>query len=195
MTKRKSGKDLRKEYSNILLKQARFEARLLKRVDELIPQYPDVVYSKGQFKDADHMTVSDYQQYYIVTPEVALTIIEKIEQHIADQHPHQQQDLFVVPEAPVGERVLVNGKTGEAFTRNPEQKDFIEYQDKDDNYQPPERKIENEILDIRLYCMHENCMTYIKGQEGYNGIFHAETGQYCDLRNHGFKCKKHGNDV
>jgi len=73
-------------------------------------------------------------------------------------------------------------------------KDFIEYEDNGDNYKYPERKEVTEHLEIRLYCMHEGCNKYIKGIEGYNGAFTAETGQSCDLRNQGFMCVKHDNN-
>jgi hypothetical protein len=62
-------------------------------------------------------------------------------------------------------------------------KTIIEYTDTGDNYKEPERKYENDILDIRLYCNHPGCKQYIKGKEGYNGSFIAETGQRADLRN------------
>ena len=166
---RKTGKQLRKEYRNLLDKTKAMQKRLIKRADELISQYPDVVYINNNFPDGKPLTVGEYKNGYRIDPMIALTIIETIEAHIASQHPHQQQNLF----------------------NEPEQKDFIEYQDDGDDYVHPERKIENEVLEIRLYCTHENCMTYIKGQEGYNGAFRAETGQYCDLRNQGFMCKKH----
>jgi len=72
-------------------------------------------------------------------------------------------------------------------------KNFIEYIDNGDNYEPPERHDEGQVLDIRLYCFTGNggCNTYIKGKEGYNGSFVAETGQYADLRNQSFVCQKH----
>jgi len=70
-------------------------------------------------------------------------------------------------------------------------KDFIEYTDIDDNYEHPERHDESEVLEIRLYCDTPDCMTYIKGWEGYNGNFTAETGQHADLRNQSFICKNH----
>jgi hypothetical protein len=70
-------------------------------------------------------------------------------------------------------------------------RDFIEYEDKGDNYIPIERQFENDVIDIRLYCEHENCRKYIKGREGYNGGFKAETGQICDLRDQGWFCSEH----
>ena len=69
---------------------------------------------------------------------------------------------------------------------------FKEYIDNGDNYKHPERRIENEVLEIRLYCNHSGgCNAYIKGIEGYNGSFTAETGQRCDLRNQCWVCEKH----
>jgi len=70
---------------------------------------------------------------------------------------------------------------------------FIEYTDNKDRYRKPKRKFENDIIDIRLYCEHKNCRQYIKGKEGYNGSFVAETGQHADLRNQCWKCIKHNN--
>lgn len=70
-------------------------------------------------------------------------------------------------------------------------KDFIEYTDIGDDYIHPERHIENEVLEIRLYCDKPGCKTYIKGWEGYNGNFTAETGQHADLRNQSFVCINH----
>ena len=70
--------------------------------------------------------------------------------------------------------------------------DFKEYIDNGDNYKHPERRIENEVLEIRLYCNHTSeCNVYIKGWEGYNGAFTAEIGQHADLRNQCFICEEH----
>jgi len=169
MTKRKSGKELRKDYKVLLDETKAIRKRIIKRAKELLKQHPDVPYGKKNAWSDEISSVSEYMKSFVMTPQAGLNVIEKIEQWIADQHPHQQQKLF----------------------KEPEQKDFIEYQDDGDEYEQPERKTENEILEIRLYCLHEGCMTYIKGKEGYNGSFYAETGQYCDLRNQGFMCKKH----
>jgi len=68
---------------------------------------------------------------------------------------------------------------------------IIEYIDNNDNYKYPERKTENEILEIRLYCNVEGCNKYIKGTEGYNGSFTTETGYQIDLRNQCFICNGH----
>ena len=66
-----------------------------------------------------------------------------------------------------------------------------EYKDRGDNYTKPERYYENEVHDIRVYCEHKGCKTYIKGKEGYNGGFVAETGQMMDMRNQVFICEFH----
>ena len=70
-------------------------------------------------------------------------------------------------------------------------KEFIEYTDNDDKYKQPKRHEASEIIEIRVYCEHEGCNKYIKGNEGYNGKFTAETGQEADLRNECWFCKKH----
>ena len=70
-------------------------------------------------------------------------------------------------------------------------KPFIEFIDNGDDYQSPERKEVAEVLEIRLYCFEDGCNVYIKGNEGYNGMFTAETGQQVDLRNECFYCSKH----
>ena len=178
---RKLGIESEKEYRKLLDKTKRMQKRFVRRAEELILQYPDVVYGKGQFKDKDYTSVSDYQKYYVITPAIAIVIIKLIEAHIASLHPHRQGNLF--------KNYLATSKVSDAV--NKPDLPFTEYQDDGDEYQHPERKIENEVLEVRLYCGHENCNTYIKGKEGYNGAFEAETGQYCDLRNQGFMCKKH----
>ena len=91
---RKSGKELRKEYQSLLDNTKALESRIVDRAEALATQYPDVIYSNDGFKDKDHMTIGDYKQYYLITPMAALTIIEKIEDHIAKQHPHQQKKMF-----------------------------------------------------------------------------------------------------
>ena len=65
------------------------------------------------------------------------------------------------------------------------------YTDEGDGYEAPEREFENQVLDIRLYCGHERCNKYLKGQEGYNGNFLAEDGTQVDLRSRHFICREH----
>ena len=164
--KRNSAKDWRKAHSDANAKVTRIETQITTRLLELVVAHPeapvetefDGVKIKAKSLDTTFINHIDIK--------TRLNFIEKIEKYLADQHPHQQQELF-------------------------EEKDFIEYHDDGDNYQHPKRETENEVLEIRLYCMHDDCLIYIKGEEGYNGGFRAETGQYCDLRNQGFTCKKH----
>ena len=94
MANRKSGKDLRKDYRDLLDKTKAMQKRIVKRAEELIKQYPDVVYMKNTFPNGYDLTVSDYKKGYRIDPMIALSIIEKIEKHIADQHPHQQMNLY-----------------------------------------------------------------------------------------------------
>lgn len=68
---------------------------------------------------------------------------------------------------------------------------FIEYTGERSEYVEPERKYANELIEIRLYCGHKDCNQYIKGIEGYNGLFSAETGQQADLRNQEWRCEIH----
>ena len=86
MANRKSGKELRKEYQDLLDKTKAMQKRLVKRADEFIAKYPDVRYG--------NMTVGAYKKFFSITPMIALRIIELIEEHIASLHPHQQQKLF-----------------------------------------------------------------------------------------------------
>ena len=73
-------------------------------------------------------------------------------------------------------------------------KKFKEYTTKKySRYKEPVRQFSNEALEIRFYCFHKRCRKYIKGREGYNGAFTAETGQMADLRDQVWYCTKHVN--
>jgi len=175
--KRKNWKDHQDDYRNANLKVALIEVRLSKRATELCRAYPDVVLKSLQMTAIEF--VDGINKGMTADPEQYISIIRDIEEHLAAQHPHQQGSFTFETEVSV----------------EPEYKDYIEYQDVEDDYKNPERKFENENIPIRLYCMHENCITYIKGTEGYNGGFQAETGQFCDLRNQGYLCTKHRQHV
>jgi len=94
MATRKSGKDLRKDYRALLDKTKAMQKHIVKRAEELIKQYPDVPYGKKNYFSDETISVSQYKKFYILTPQSSLSVIETIEQWLADQHPHQQQDLF-----------------------------------------------------------------------------------------------------
>lgn len=70
-----------------------------------------------------------------------------------------------------------------------------EYTDNGDDYIEPERYYSNDLIEIRLYCSHLGCKQYIKGIEGYNGGFTAETGEYADLRNQSWVCSEHVDQI
>jgi hypothetical protein len=59
------------------------------------------------------------------------------------------------------------------------------------SYKEPIRNTADEVLEVQLFCFEEGCNKYIKGIEGYNGKFTAETGESCDLRNQCFICEEH----
>ena len=95
--KRKTGKDYQDDYRNAMLKVALVEARTHKRALELCKLYPDVVLSRGN--KATEVTSQDFYdgintKTYTATVEDCIDAIKKIEQWIADQHPHQQLNLY-----------------------------------------------------------------------------------------------------
>lgn len=87
---RKSGKELRKEYLNLLDNIKALESRIKDRAEVLMTQYPDVLIGEittaGEFINRNHL--DDIRTIACVR------FIEKIEDHIAKQHPHQQKKLF-----------------------------------------------------------------------------------------------------
>ena len=174
---RKTGIIYSKEYQDLVDKTKALEVRIKKRALELCNKFPDVDFDVIQednniIKSNTNriINVHDGNDFSLNT-DLYIRIISGIEVHNEKQSGYVQTSMY-----------------------DNEPKDFIEYEDIDDNYKSPERKEVAEILEIRLYCMHEDCNKYIKGFEGYNGAFSAETGQPCDLRNQGFTCKEHRED-
>jgi hypothetical protein len=101
MATRKSGKELRAEHKDLMVKTKALQKRIIKRAEELIAEYPAVPYGKAKWKNNEVMTVGDYKRYYLITPKIALAIIEYVEQWIADQHPHKQTSIeFPCEECP-----------------------------------------------------------------------------------------------
>ena len=169
--KRKLAKDWRTSYQNAQTKVEKIENQIKERLVELCRQHPDAEVGRIASIDKPILYAKDLLKASGVGTDGLLLYIDIIEKWLGSQHPHQQSEIVF---------------------NNPDLKDFIEYEDIDDDYEFPERKEVAEILPIRLYCMHDDCRKYIKGNEGYNGMFTAETGQCCDLRNQGFKCVEHG---
>ena len=92
---RKNWKGYQDDYRNALLKVALVEARAQKRAIALCKANPDVVIYGGELQ----ITAKDYvdsikMKTYTTTPEKNIDVIKKIEQHIADKHPHQQLNLY-----------------------------------------------------------------------------------------------------
>lgn len=87
---RKSGKELRKEYQNLLDNTKALESRIRNRAEALMTQYPDVIIGKiitaKEFLDSWNVKNIDAIK--------CVGFIEKIEDHIAKQHPHQQKKMF-----------------------------------------------------------------------------------------------------
>lgn len=166
---RKTSDILNKEYREILEEKVALEARIKDRAKQLCKKFPDVSIGRGYTAKR----FENYQKYNELSILDYILIIASIEKHNEKQSGHVQEEIVF---------------------NKPDLKPFIEYEDNENDYEHPERKEVAEILDIRLYCMHDDfsCNKYIKGKEGYNGAFTAETGQRCDLRNQGFKCVEHG---
>ena len=90
MKSRKSGKELRKEYQGLLDKTSALETRIRNRTKTLLKQYPNVLV--GEIVTAKD--ILDGWDIDTMHPDYCFTFIEKIEQHIADQHPHKQTEMF-----------------------------------------------------------------------------------------------------
>jgi hypothetical protein len=89
---RKTGKDYQDEYRNAMLKVAHVEVRIYKRALTLCKAHPDVVIdSTRNFKIVACEYFEANNSGDVVTSiEKNIEIIKKIEQYIADKHPHKQ---------------------------------------------------------------------------------------------------------
>lgn len=179
--KRKSAKDYRNEYQDLLDKTKALESRIKKRALDLCKKFPDILINPNNNNIVTKRFYDIYKDGENVQIEIYLKVIQDIEEYNAKQSGYVQTSMY---EDELSQEDIMKAKPKEY-------PDFIEYEDNGDDYVHPERTEVAEILEIRLYCMHDGCNKYIKGKEGYNGSFTAETGQYCDLRNQGFTCKEH----
>lgn len=85
---RKSGIELRKEYKNKLTTLKALETRIKDRAELFTLKYPDI-------KINDLVRVGDYTAKELeFGTDICLNIIVVVEKHIADQHPHQQTEMF-----------------------------------------------------------------------------------------------------
>ena len=86
MTKRLTAKDYKKQLDKISKEKTALEARIVVRARELCTQYPDVEVSKG-------LSVSEYLDINEMHPLTAIALIQVIEKHLADNHPHKQSKI------------------------------------------------------------------------------------------------------
>jgi len=102
---RKNSTQLSKEYSDLNTKVLACGARIEARAQELVKQYPDLNIKQDQSSekiittqewvnilDLYSTSTDDPDTDFIITS--YLKIISFVEDHIAGQHPHQQQHLF-----------------------------------------------------------------------------------------------------
>lgn len=177
---RKTSKEYSKEYQDLLNKTKVLESRIKKRALNMCKKFPDV--KIGLNSNTNHIIKLHTDEPNLsLTTNIYIRTISNIEKYNENQSGYVQTSMY---EDELSQEDLMKAKS----------KDFIEYEDVNDDYEFPERKEVAEVLEIRLYCMHDDCRKYIKGNEGYNGMFTAETGQRCDLRNQGFKCKEHSDE-
>ena len=122
--KRKTAKNWRKAHKDAKAKVTRIETQITARLLDLVIAHPEVPV-ETEF-DGTTIKAKSLNTTFVshIDTNTRLKFIESIEKYLTDQHPHKQLTIGhvdVVPESPVGERVLVNGKTGEAYTRKPKQ--------------------------------------------------------------------------
>ena len=96
MADRKSGKDWRKAYNDAHAKVTKTEIQIKTRLAQVVVTYPDAIigYGYGAQSRFNH-TANELDEYRINTMSTtsAIEYIVIIEQYVADQHPHQQQEL------------------------------------------------------------------------------------------------------
>lgn len=94
MAKRQTAKDLRNELRDLNKQITGCETRIKARAVELSKLFPDVVISKYPVIDRYvPIHAKDYGSFDDRSISDALLVIEKIEQHLAEQHPHKQTSI------------------------------------------------------------------------------------------------------
>ena len=92
-TKRMTAKDYKRELQDLQKQQKALKNRIIVRAKELIKENPDVMIHLSCFinsyKASQLMITNDID----VNVNDALIIIETIERHLADQHPHKQTTI------------------------------------------------------------------------------------------------------
>jgi hypothetical protein len=90
MTKRKTGKDYRKELSELNSKERILKAAVNQRLLELTKAYPDIDLPTSR---AGGLKCKDIAHPWIIQEtniDAVIEYIEAIEQHLANVHPHKQ---------------------------------------------------------------------------------------------------------
>ena len=94
VSKRKTAKDYRKELEEISKEKTALENRIIERARNLCKQYPDIIIATNVHDKNENLTAKDFikiENLHILT---ALSLIEVVEKHIADSHPHKQTKMF-----------------------------------------------------------------------------------------------------
>ena len=97
MAKRKTVTDWRKAWRDSIAKTQKIEADIKVRFKDLCTAHPDIIV--GTAADAERTpikakSIADLTYIEGLDTSATLAFIEVIEKALADQHPHQQQDLF-----------------------------------------------------------------------------------------------------
>jgi len=93
MAKRKSGKELRAEYKELLDKTKAMQNYFVKRAKELIKLYPDVPFMILRHRNNEILTIGQFSKLSQITPQNGLDIIEEVEKYLQEQHPHKQTKI------------------------------------------------------------------------------------------------------
>ena len=94
--KRKSVKDWRRSYADATAKVIKVENQIKERLNELVIANPEVPVATKANSERTVIKANSLSHGYVdglTTPE-RLMYIEIIEKYLADQHPHQQLELF-----------------------------------------------------------------------------------------------------
>ncbi len=97
MAKRLSAQDLRKKHDDLNQKVEALEARIKARLNELVKAHPDVIVAYQADAERTPLKAKSLESKGYIDDMGAtscLIYIERIEKYLAEQHPHQQQELF-----------------------------------------------------------------------------------------------------
>jgi hypothetical protein len=100
-TKRKTVKDWRKSYADATARLIKVENDIKQRLLDLTIANPSIPVASRADSERTIIKASSLSRGYVedlTTPE-RLMYIEIIEKYLADQHPHQQQTLFIIDKA------------------------------------------------------------------------------------------------